>query len=796
MFDKNDQEFIQAVAAIRLPELSLPKMLSKIVSSSVSIMAADASAILLLDESKKRLVPVAASGVNGAIDRLAQIPVDFLRYQNMIGNQNGIVIEDSSNSGDSFFTPLIADDDYRSLLVTTISYNNELFGLLYVRSIGEGSYSQKDIKQLELIAENISHPLKLVLDIDRVNAEAKLVAKENQFAKELTAIQDEKEIIYKTLEYLVNATAAKGGFILLFDQNKRLSIYSYLDGRVDRVESVSDSSRAFFDDIIAKGKTVRIDDINASDNLLELKRFATRSLIGHPLEFEDLKLGLVLLVDKQEGLIDASSSFPNKVENILLFAAQLTSYAIHRTLRNQELDDLLTDNSRSIRELSILFQLSMATQRTIKLDTLLRVILSFVTVGSGLRFNRAILFLLNKSKNTIEGIIGIGPSSGDEAGKIWFDLQGKTDDLTSFISELMQSDSSEIEDSTFSKRAQSLKFHMSDDNIITRAIKEGKAYNIKGDEDLSEGDAKLVSVLNNNRFAVAPLATNDATQGLILVDNFINENPITDLDMELLVRFVASAAWAIGNIQLMERLASVNSKLISLEGQMAYVERMSALGEIYSELAHEIKNPLVSLGGFARRLERYYDNPQEIRRNSKIILNEVERLEKLLQSTLDTSKSTVQSNPKVINLNEIAEEAVEMYWRVINEKGIQFQLKLADKPVMVKVDPSQMTQVIINLLLNGIDAMSCMRHSNLEKKLMITTELNGKNGQIIIQDTGGGVALADVDKIFDPFFTTKKSGTGLGLSLCKKIIRMSHGSLKLENELGVGAAFKINIPTI
>jgi hypothetical protein len=439
----------------------------------------------------------------------------------------------------------------------------------------------------------------------------------------------------------------------------------------------------------------------------------------------------------------------------------------------------------------------MAMQRTIDLDSLLRVILSCVTVGSGLGFNRAILFLVNEAVGSARGMIGMGPASAEEAGRIWGELAGKADDLGDFVGWLLGRDEANQIDSLFNRIAMSLHSPLSGDGVLARCLRERQPINIDGGHAFGEEDAYLYAALGSDRFAVVPLVASDTALGAILVDNNINRRPITDVDLELLTRFAAPAAWAIANVKLLDRLSSVNAQLLSMERQMAQVERISALGEIYAELAHELKNPLVTIGGFARRLTTMAGDPEQTANYSRIIVEEVERLERLLRNTLDASKSSNQTSKTMTDLNGVAEEAVDVYWRMMTERGVECRLSLAPSLPSVMIDEAQIRQVVINLLLNAVEAMGCPHHKGMAKVLSVKTLYapgDEPTARLMISDTGGGVAPGDLAKVFDPFFTTKSAGTGLGLSLCKKMVRMHHGRLEIDNRLGVGVTFTIILP--
>jgi len=223
------------------------------------------------------------------------------------------------------------------------------------------------------------------------------------------------------------------------------------------------------------------------------------------------------------------------------------------------------------------------------------------------------------------------------------------------------------------------------------------------------------------------------------------------------------------------------------------VERMSTLGEVAAEMAHEIKTPLVSIGGFARRLRNDTLGKDEARRYVDIIVEEVERLERMLRNSLDISKG-VSMRIERADLNGIVEEAINFYWRIINENHVETVLSLSREIENVSVDPVWMRQVVINIVLNAIEAMS--GHTG-ERKLTVTTEPSpNREGwvRLSISDTGGGMDDVSLNDVFEPFFTTKPHGTGIGLTLAKKIVRMHHGDLEIDNKPGIGVTFVIDLP--
>ena len=221
-----------------------------------------------------------------------------------------------------------------------------------------------------------------------------------------------------------------------------------------------------------------------------------------------------------------------------------------------------------------------------------------------------------------------------------------------------------------------------------------------------------------------------------------------------------------------------------LQNQLVKSERLAALGQIAAEIIHEIKNPLMVIGGFARRLRKKVED-KESTKKLDIIANEVSRLENLLRGLKYTFTPQTLILQK-INLCQVLKEVQELLADECKEMGIALDLHLIDTCILIDADRDKLKQVIINLLKNSMEAMKD------GGKLSITTRYVDDTAEIAIHDSGPGIPQEIKEKIFDPFFTTKEDGTGLGLCVSKKIVE-SHkgGSFSIESKEGLGTVVRL-----
>jgi len=225
----------------------------------------------------------------------------------------------------------------------------------------------------------------------------------------------------------------------------------------------------------------------------------------------------------------------------------------------------------------------------------------------------------------------------------------------------------------------------------------------------------------------------------------------------------------------------------ALHEQIIRSERLSALGQLAAEITHEIKNPLMLIGGFAQQLSRVIDDEKHLQKLN-IITDEVTRLEKLLTDLREFHLPKTIASEKV-DLKELFQEIYFMVRDDCEKKNIRTELKIDDKALLVTGDRYSLKQVFLNLFKNSMDAME---HGGV---LSIQTSLIGDQVEITVADEGCGIPEQDKEKIFSPFFTTKKHGTGLGLCISKRIIEEhADGSLSMKSKEGKGTSFKIRLP--
>lgn len=238
-----------------------------------------------------------------------------------------------------------------------------------------------------------------------------------------------------------------------------------------------------------------------------------------------------------------------------------------------------------------------------------------------------------------------------------------------------------------------------------------------------------------------------------------------------------------------ELLARVKSLLTLREEQQrkSHDERLTALDQMVEGVAHEIRNPVTAIGGFARRLyDRLPDGSPE-KHYAEVILNESKRLEQMVKQIVEATIISIPSLRKR-EINEVIHAALAACQERLTEGQVKVHLVLADDIPPLIMDAGNLRRVIAHLISNAITAMPG------GGTLTITTARRNHYVQIQVADTGVGIPPKILPHIFDPFFTTKSTGPGLGLAMVHKIIKQHGGQISVETEANKGTTFSILLP--
>ena len=231
-------------------------------------------------------------------------------------------------------------------------------------------------------------------------------------------------------------------------------------------------------------------------------------------------------------------------------------------------------------------------------------------------------------------------------------------------------------------------------------------------------------------------------------------------------------------------------ELMESHDRLLRSERFAAVGEAAAYVSHEIKNPLMVIGGFIRQLQRrFFGEDQAAQEKFTIVIDEVKRLESYLGDLRDFTRPAAPVMQKV-DINQVIREEQALMQEAAKEKGITIVDSLQSDLPPVEADRNQMKQVLVNLIKNAMEALED------EGSIILATGVTEGQIWFSVHDTGKGIDPESLAKIFDPFFTTKDKGTGLGLAVINKIVIDHQGTIEVESTPGEGSTFTVKLPRL
>ncbi len=506
--------------------------------------------------------------------------------------------------------------------------------------------------------------------------------------------------------------------------------------------------------------------------LFDRKQRFIRRCLECPRFLEDVRN----LGNESDGL---ASLFPYAMEELLNLRMQLT------TLRRQF-------DSRS-REVSFLHEIGQVLQTSMDLDEVLAMALTAVTSGKGFGLNRALLLLVDGERRLLRGHFAVGPRRREEASRIWQEIASHDFSLEQMGQHFFEQKMGAEKDK-FRDLLEILSVPLSrSEHLFVKALNEQVSVRI---DDLFREpgiDSHQAEALGVRQLLLVPLVSHGNGIGLLLADNIINNQPIGDEDIHSLETFALPVSFAIERaayyLRLQEKLAQLTEANRRLKEQQALIlrmEKMALVGKLTANIAHSIRNPLTIIGGFARTLSRSTDLEDSRRTYIESIVKEARRLEDVLQEVLTYSES-LHPTLDLWDINQLLTGFYTGLSEDLKLHGISGRLQLDPRLPLLRVDYKKLTYCIRSIVNNAIEAMP------QGGSLSLSSQRQDQEALIQIVDSGPGMTPETLQAATTPFYSTKEQGTGLGLSLCARILEGHGARLEIASEQGVGTTFTIRL---
>jgi two-component system, NtrC family, sensor histidine kinase HydH len=655
-------------------------------------------------------------------------------------------------------------------------------GILYLGFSEKRTFSPEDVGLLALVAQALG-------DLIR-NAEIHLKAE--RAVSETTALHELGRVVTSTLklndlfELILQTGArilkAKGGVLRLEDKRS---------GELRVGSALGDYHRMPVDEKIAK--RVLLTRTPMSLDHLDTDH-PSLSVLSAPLVSSHTTIGTLTFYDKET----TPPRFDERDFQLLLTTANQISSSIENALVHYETSERAHLQETRARQLATLWELDKALLTSMDSDRILHTALTMITHGEGLGFNRAMVFRVNEKKRLLEGAMALGPDSAEEAARIWNALSQENGSPLELIAHLP---SSPPDSSRLNAIVKGIQIPFERENcFLTRTVNEGKAFNVRfpsteegcrlGSESGCAVGESLGRDSKNSAFATVPLMGKGKVIGVIQVDNLYNQRPIADDDIQFLTMVSNQAGLVIENAILYRHLEEVHQELKETQALLAHREKMVALGEMCSTIAHEVKNPLVSIGGFARRLHRSIPEKTQEQRYTHTIITEVARVEKILNDIMHYTNGE-STTARECDIRDIIENSLLM----VSEgsgNGVRLIKEYAEGLLMVKGDYQQLKQTFFNLITNAHQAVKGQGMINI--RAYPISENGSSCVRVEVEDNGPGIDPKHLHHIFNPFYTTKDSSLGLGLATVHQVVTSHRGHIEVDNQPGKGVKFIITLP--
>jgi signal transduction histidine kinase/ActR/RegA family two-component response regulator len=723
--------------------IDLDEILNKSLDKMMEMTDVRSAGIYLLDEKSNDLVYVAHRGFSKIfLKGMKRMKLGEGVTGKVALSGEPIFIEDYPSYPEAL--PLAIEEGLKSLAVIPLKSRDKIYGTL--------NLARKEFSKITLFETNLFNSIGQIISgaLERASLYTENVKRLEEL-KTLYSISQEialklevKVILQKIMESAIGLLGAESGTIALWDNRKQ----NYVIAIVHRLPETLIGKEFFppwsgvIGEVIAKKTPVLYKDYEHHPNRLkELDSYHFKEVLGVPLIVREMIIGTMTI-----GSSDPEVHFQQSGIDLLYTFAHQAAIAIGNA-------KLYEDSLEKIKQLTTLYEIGKTLSSTLDLDEL---------------FKKALELLKDRWGYVLGGI---------------FFLDKEKDEL--YIRHVVGRNFEEVKH---------MRFKVGVDGIVGWVAKTGELLYVP---DVSKDPRYIPGSPAGKSEVAVPFKIRDRVIGVLDIES--NEpRGFDEEDLKTLSSFVSQMSISIENAQLFSDLKQTLQELRQAQDQIVQAEKLRAMGEMASGVAHDFNNVLAVVLGNIQLLLYQLDHlsPEEIREGLKIIEQSSKDGAETVRRIQEFTGVRRDKEFVSLSLNEIITEVVNITqprWKdQTQKKGIQVGLaaQLGEIPLIMG-SPSELREVLTNIIFNAVDAMP------EGGKLTIATQPQAEGWvEVRIADTGIGMTEEVKKRIFDPFFTTKGvTNSGLGMSVSYGIIKRHGGEILIESELGKGTTFIIHLPT-
>jgi signal transduction histidine kinase len=774
---------------ISLEEHEPAAVLDQLVLEIAGAMEADAATIFLRDDSTDTppespvfLVRATTGLEPGCVGR-TRIRIGEGLAGSSIAERRIISVADGPADYRYAHKPESGEEKYRGFLAAPILKESEALGILVLHFFERRAASADEIRLIAAVAEQIGFAIENARLYTELSVRAAEMGLLYDVTRAIGGILDVKSVLNEIVNQSIRIIPARAAILRTYEPLEHRLVVVAVAGQVDPALLAlrpSHVGQGLAGEVAMSARPTVIDEARGDARAIGYGECA--SILAVPLMHQNQVVGTLDLLDRRAPDGQRLVPFTDSDERLLSILARSAAEAYSRAELYAEMESIALTYRRKNHELTILNHISREIQGSTSIEEILYVILTGITSGHGLGYNRAMAFLIDEQKQELTGTFGIG-ATFEEVHRVWSEAPERFHTLEDYFTSI---DISTIARSPFNTLVRTLRIPLAGEPcLLARVVAEGRSFNVRNVPGLLGSDKTFAAAIRTNAFAMVPIWTRELILGVLVVDNCFNGRTIRDEELVLLQTIANQCGLALQGARLVGDLSDAAKKLEVATERLVEAERLAAVGEVAAGVAHDIRNPLTAIGGFTRRLAKRLPPDDLGHQYAEIIEHEVTRLEKLVGEVLELASNRPRDQQEIDLVQLVARWRDTNHVR-IEKRGVRFVIEPA--ALRASGDAMVLGRAIHNILQNALDAVGD------GGEITVRGAQHDPEVTLEIRDNGCGMTTEEKEKAFHAFFTTKTEGTGLGLALAKKGVTTHGGTIRLESELGKGTAIFITLP--